>query len=86
MSCMYISNKSKQIENEVRYGKTVKAIITFRRSWTWRKLSFHFISTLRFVGFYMAMKKIENNTWMYGKMKCISSVDQDISRVSKANE
>ena len=24
---LYISNKSKQVENEVRYGKTAKAII-----------------------------------------------------------
>ena len=29
---------------------------------------------------------IENNTWMCGNMKYISIVDQDISRVSKANE
>ena len=29
---------------------------------------------------------IENNTWMCGNMKFISSLDQDISRVSKANE
>ena len=28
----------------------------------------------------------ENYTWMFGNMKFISSVDQDISRVSKANE
>ena len=28
----------------------------------------------------------ENNTWMCGDMKFISSVDQDISRVSKAND
>ena len=31
-------------------------------------------------------KKYENNTWMCGNMKFISSVDQDLSRVSKANE
>ena len=29
---------------------------------------------------------VENNTWMFGNMKFISSVDQDISRVSKVNK
>ena len=29
---------------------------------------------------------VENNTWICGNMKFISSVDQDISRVSKTNE
>ena len=32
------------------------------------------------------IKLIENNTWMCGNMKFISSVDQDIAQMSKANE
>ena len=31
------------------------------------------------------MTDIENNTWMYGNMKFISRVDQDISQVYKTN-
>ena len=30
--------------------------------------------------------EIENNTWICGNIKFISIVNQDISRVSKANE
>ena len=29
---------------------------------------------------------VENNTWVLGNTRCISSVEHDISRVSAANE
>ena len=41
---------------------------------------------LSFLVLFTCVKYIENITWLRGNMKFISSVEQDISRVSAANE